>query len=135
MRISDWSSDVCSSDLLGPAGAVKRQARRQHPFRPAPHDLFGELDRLDEIMRRIEMEQRHEPAIDAQRGHLITALDLADQFDRFEREGVGQPRDPALRAEHHPFDRSEEHTSELQSLKRNPTADSSYNNKIPNYTI
>src|SRR3546814_17846093 len=83
MRISDWSSDVCSSDLL-----------------------FGELDRLDEIMRRIEMEQRHEPAIDAHRGHLIAALDRADQFDRFAREGVGQPRDPALRAEHQPFERN-----------------------------
>src|SRR3546814_9969911 len=82
-------------------------------------------------MRRIEMEQRHEPAIDAHRGHLIAALDRADQFDRFAREGVGQPRDPALRAEHQPFERnivepreqretirSEEHTSELQSLMR-----------------
>src|SRR3546814_11696578 len=86
MRISDWSSDVCSSDLL-----------------------FGELDRLDEIMRRIEMEQRHEPAIDAHRGHLIAALDRTDQFDRFAREGGGQPRDPALRAEHQPF---EHHTVE-----------------------
>src|SRR3546814_16521187 len=52
MRISDWSSDVCSSDLL------------------------------------------------------IAALDRADQFDRFAREGVGQPRDPALRAEHQPFERN-----------------------------
>src|SRR3546814_14765037 len=101
MRISDWSSDVCSSDLLGPAGAVKRQARRQHPFRPAPHDLFGELDRLDEIMRRIEMEQRHEPAIDAHRGHLIAALDRADQ--RSEERRGGQEWVSTCRARWSPY--------------------------------
>src|SRR3546814_20621954 len=28
MRISDWSSDVCSSDLLGPAGTFTEQAAR-----------------------------------------------------------------------------------------------------------
>src|SRR3546814_4102786 len=28
MRISDWSSDVCSSDLSGPAGALPRPADR-----------------------------------------------------------------------------------------------------------
>src|SRR3546814_4826059 len=31
MRISDWSSDVCSSDLLGAAGAARQFARAQRP--------------------------------------------------------------------------------------------------------
>src|SRR3546814_12763519 len=39
MRISDWSSDVCSSDLMGlaalPAQAQLRVARQQHPMRRA----------------------------------------------------------------------------------------------------
>src|SRR3546814_10391747 len=31
MRISDWSSDVCSSDLAGAATARPRSCRRLHP--------------------------------------------------------------------------------------------------------
>src|SRR3546814_17397989 len=30
MRISDWSSDVCSADLLGSDASFKRQYCRQH---------------------------------------------------------------------------------------------------------
>src|SRR3546814_4910219 len=82
MRISDWSSDVCSSDLsnLGignPAGV---------------HDLFSlggsisyEVDVVGRIRRAIEAATADEQAQAA-------ALDLAS--------------------------RSEEHTSELQSLMR-----------------
>src|SRR3546814_20248532 len=33
MRISDWSSDVCSSDLVAPV--VERQALPRHPVAPA----------------------------------------------------------------------------------------------------
>src|SRR3546814_12635539 len=37
MRISDWSSDVCSSDLSGPDGSGGiRASLRQHPVRPDP---------------------------------------------------------------------------------------------------
>src|SRR3546814_4766984 len=40
MRISDWSSDVCSSDLrLGPCAA-----RRISPQRPARHRRLGDRD-------------------------------------------------------------------------------------------
>src|SRR3546814_2168406 len=35
MRISDWSSDVCSSDLIGDGGNEAPAARTQ-PERPAP---------------------------------------------------------------------------------------------------
>src|SRR3546814_5816325 len=37
MRISDWSSDVCSSDLGGPAAAAPR-LRPQERRRALPHD-------------------------------------------------------------------------------------------------
>src|SRR3546814_3465353 len=30
LRISDWSSDVCSSDLLGPTGAAFRAVTERH---------------------------------------------------------------------------------------------------------
>src|SRR3546814_5084536 len=35
MRISDWSSDVCSSDLLGVAGEIVRLLPLYSPFRPS----------------------------------------------------------------------------------------------------
>src|SRR3546814_15557766 len=34
MRISDWSSDVCSSDLRGPEGQVQDQQRMHRLFEP-----------------------------------------------------------------------------------------------------
>src|SRR3546814_15928554 len=49
MRISDWSSDVCSSDLLGwPDGNVRRIARavavlRAEYARPIPVERLAEL--------------------------------------------------------------------------------------------
>src|SRR3546814_20041052 len=54
MRISDWSSDVCSSDLRGPhgAGAGGSEAGGRHPRRAAdrhprlrPHDAGREAGR------------------------------------------------------------------------------------------
>src|SRR3546814_5575106 len=45
MRISDWSSDVCSSDLSEPAGRNRsRRAQR--------HGRYGYPDRLPDAQRR-----------------------------------------------------------------------------------
>src|SRR3546814_4420947 len=41
MRISDWSSDVCSSDLFGERGPVKIAAIG--PLNPTANPLIGEL--------------------------------------------------------------------------------------------
>src|SRR3546814_2171801 len=94
MRISDWSSDVCSSDLAGQSrlarllvGAVPLPLG--HQFRSALQPLFG----LDHVARR-------EP---------IIAAPVLAEFDQVWRT--------ANRAH-----RSEEHTSELQSLMRNSYA-------------
>src|SRR3546814_14968116 len=47
MRISDWSSDVCSSDLQRSAGNGQRKLRRHHP-RTAPRRLrTSQPDHLD----------------------------------------------------------------------------------------
>src|SRR3546814_7671934 len=90
MRISDWSSDVCSSDL----GAVEMEADRAAAA-------------IDDRLRAVG-------------GPLF--VDVADDDDR---AFIGQPHrrrraDPASAAgdERHLVLRSEEHTSELQSLMR-----------------
>src|SRR3546814_3391195 len=101
MRISDWSSDVCSSDLL--AGfAVLRQRRQIHRARLAFElrdrvELAADLEDRREIVgvgdrrRTVGLEDRRVAVVD----------DLA--------EGVEVGAAAA---------RSEEHTSELQSLMR-----------------
>src|SRR3546814_1528851 len=84
MRSSDWSSDVCSSDLSSPVAAATSAAdeRRERP----------ELDAGDD-------EREGEGAA------------LAERSDH-------KPRTPRQPKEANDAPRSEEHTSELQSLMR-----------------
>src|SRR3546814_3222416 len=97
MRISDWSSDVCSSDLLG--------RRRHRDFRRGlqlGEDRGGAA--LDRGFGRHARERR---------AHSLHALAKG----RGDRGGVERRRrrfEQRLRS----FGRSEEHTSELQSLMR-----------------
>jgi hypothetical protein len=51
---------------LLPALTGKGQAREADTFGSASHDLLGELDALDQIVLGIEMQQWHEPSVDAQ---------------------------------------------------------------------
>src|SRR3546814_5538453 len=88
MRISDWSSDVCSSDLGGLRPAQRPGSGRVLGNHGAP--ALG----------------RHRPA--AGRAHALRRRGFA-------RAGADRARLPA-RARGR--DRSEEHTSELQSLMR-----------------
>src|SRR3546814_8724747 len=92
MRISDWSSDVCSSDLLKPAhhqtfcdlldvlGGVDPLAQ---PVFAQLHVLFPCSSRLAELLKKTQIVVEEQPQI----------VDAVAQ-------------------------RSEEHTSELQSLMR-----------------
>src|SRR3546814_6745556 len=103
MRISDWSSDVCSSDLAHPLfGGTQDECQR------AGHDEIEDGDRAPDLDRA------------KVGGHDLLALagQLADADDD-EQRGVFQT-DDALVAERrdHAAERSEEHTSELQSLMR-----------------
>src|SRR3546814_3589930 len=95
MRISDWSSDVCSSDLVavevaglgqhGPAALVERGAgggQRQRPHRAVEQRA---ADRLFEVADDLRHARLGETELAGGRGHAA---------------------------------RSEEHTSELQSLMR-----------------
>src|SRR3546814_6575761 len=96
MRISDWSSDVCSSDLLV---LFDRQLRR-HEVNGA---RFGRLAGLGQRDRQ----QRGPPHL-LDQAVVAAAIELQPHQDRA-RESLGD-RGEQLR--------SEEHTSELQSLMR-----------------
>src|SRR3546814_4093985 len=97
MRISDWSSDVCSSDLVtGQRCAARASVRRHDPCRA---DVDREEDRvLDQVRPR---GRRTDPRPARPRRLIRTGQHLRLRALDVER----------LR-------RSEEHTSELQSLMR-----------------
>src|SRR3546814_7194218 len=95
MRISDWSSDLCSSDLagLGADGALR------------VGDVVGELHLLAELEHRLGV--LDDLGIQGLR-HLVATL---DRVVGREAAGIGAHQDRVQI-------RSEEHTSELQSLMR-----------------
>src|SRR3546814_2315458 len=99
MRISDWSSDVCSSDLW-PESVAARVLDEPTPWDAGTHLM-----------------QRASPAS----WEMIVAADpLADG----NREAIQACREAATKAKKPvrctiEIKRSEEHTSELQSLMRN----------------
>src|SRR3546814_10107270 len=106
MRISDWSSDVCSSDLDA--------ERPVDDDRGGRHPLFerGRID--DRLDRRSRLTHRLRRAVE----RLDTRIEAA--LHREDAPGIGLLDDHAARyrgdAAQRP--RSEEHTSELQSLMR-----------------
>src|SRR3546814_1868547 len=124
MRIRDWSSDVCSSDLPSPA-ATKRQCRQVSL--PSPNGsgkllcqfhLFEiEFDRgcppedgdrnLDAVLFEIQFLDRAVEAGERTVQNLDLITDLVIDVDLV----LGLSRGFL-------FGRSEEHTSELQSLMR-----------------
>src|SRR3546814_1377922 len=105
MRISDWSSDVCSSDLPGSLpsiasfGPVHPRTRPEHMrdahhrFRHAPADARSHRDAIRPIRSGGSMQLRGSRVRSFHRRH-----SLAAEVSRSAR--------------------SEEHTSELQSLMR-----------------
>src|SRR3546814_3598525 len=108
MRISDWSSDVCSSDLLriaGPLG-LSQLGRRQRPLGT------GRTQRP--VLQAVQQ-------VVAQRACEVVGVG-ADVGDAPAGDGARQALDV----------RSEEHTSELQSLMRISYAVFCLNNKTQN---
>src|SRR3546814_1769169 len=113
MRISDWSSDVCSSDLERRNSIGDQRGSR--PVTIIVHHL--ENSRSQRVL------------------WLLEELDLPYEVRRYERDPKTMLAPPAL-ARVHPLGkapvivdtdaddrvRSEEHTSELQSLMRNSYA-------------
>src|SRR3546814_7633848 len=113
MRISDWSSDVCSSDLIShaeeallpPAGEGLDSLR----LRAATPHREGEYHQHDKD--RHDDERPAWPlATGAARRRLRAGVRIHDRKRR-----LGRAQRPLTVAQHQ---RSEEHTSELQSLMR-----------------
>src|SRR3546814_10557764 len=134
MRISDWSSDVCSSDLY-----------RRHPrpawWRPRQLSRLGvcvysatqlrRLDRQDFLTSVTGSTKSHDNVPDShgspdepwllystrQRAAFLGVLFLVGASNNIDRNILGVLL-PQIKAEFVLSDRSEEHTSELQSLMR-----------------
>src|SRR3546814_2678055 len=108
MRISDWSSDVCSSDLVAMNADIAETDRRAVArclVNTGPQAIAFFM----EVARHIERDRFDEDD---------DALLLARQPHAF----AEHLRRIAPVRPHREEDRSEEHTSELQSLMRNPYA-------------
>src|SRR3546814_9045869 len=124
MRISDWSSDVCSSDLPRPSDNIAGAGDAEI----APVERRTAIGHQQEILLRPKLgaarPPRHrppraiaclalrgKPPVDcharAHRAHLITRRGRNALHQRHVRRKIMPPRR-----------RSEEHTSELQSLMR-----------------
>src|SRR3546814_8585067 len=116
MRISDWSSDVCSSDLrkLEEVRRADQRRRRRHaPCHPEPP-----TQPVSEPGVEIDLDQdRHREQRDDQRlRDDLFALKPEQQHERREQRDERDRPEPSEQ----PLERgrSEEHTSELQSLMR-----------------
>src|SRR3546814_3736551 len=118
MRISDWSSDVCSSDLVCEGG--NRPRERQ----VADGRAVDFLLRIHRSNARKEVAERQH-AFDGEvgqaegRGDILDLAAFLDQADKAFplRHFIGV--EPRHVLDQRGFDgRSEEHTSELQSLMR-----------------
>src|SRR3546814_2487205 len=138
MRISDWSSDVCSSDLLGVSSPQIDDADRGFSFRfdgpldmrmekagPSAADVVNTVgeEELADIVFHLGEERyarRVARAVVAARarGPITRTGELAAIVRRVVPSSKSGGTDPATRT----FQRSEEHTSELPPLMRNSYA-------------
>src|SRR3546814_5996019 len=105
MRISDWSSDVCSSDLAFSAGTRSAQGRYLLRHAESPGRGQGSCVALRRAAGcRLAQQFQFKSSARACREPRYTVIS--------DRRGSGYPAAVARRQ------RSEEHTSELQSLMR-----------------
>src|SRR3546814_3621137 len=116
MRISDWSSDVCSSDLVLPAGLEAAGGRVTHfgmPVDPGNLMLMGELDGRPAVGLPGCARSPKTNGFDQVLPRLVAGLAVSPQ-DVMRLGAGGLLKEIPSR----PLPRSEEHTSELQSLIR-----------------
>src|SRR3546814_5676097 len=123
MRISDWSSDVCSSDLG--RGRLRRRLRLRKPERQGQLRLRRELHRL-----------KNGPCLSVERSTLragarVRRAARTSPSARPSDAGSATSASPAHSRRRRGCDawRSEEHPSELQSLMRTSYAVFLVNNK------
>src|SRR3546814_8782005 len=129
MRISDWSSDVCSSDLVGPANCKRPERVGQHARHLTGdtrrlhrhHGLLGDDGAVAEgcaLPRRAAVDQDNTPTIAEQVEGAADTHDARPNNDDGVIFAHGHiPEGDTHGSDQEPF-RTEEHTSELQSLIR-----------------
>src|SRR3546814_9212789 len=117
MRISDWSSDVCSSDLV-----PQRLVGLAQPGKLQMQRLAVIVDNATAASpggeRILEVDYAGAKAADV----VIGPQAIAGQVLAGSRRGVDQAADQPARRAATAVARSEEHTSELQSLMRHSYA-------------
>src|SRR3546814_3085857 len=123
MRISDWSSDVCSSDLLGEdveKGLADRSGEGEIRFEIAIQMIVEDAAHATMHLAVGDVEIIVRPLLESR--IMLRVMGVAGPLHRCVEIGrvviignwrveIGPAAEPALR-------RSEEHTSELQSLMR-----------------
>src|SRR3546814_1979454 len=113
MRISDWSSDVCSSDLgthVTQKGSLVAPDRLRFDF---SHFQPMTAAELAEVERRVNAEIR------ANHGAEVRHMDMQEALDFGAMALFGEKYGERVRVlRMGDTSRSEEHTSELQSLMR-----------------
>src|SRR3546814_7576306 len=124
MRISDWSSDVCSSDLIPAEQRSEVEHETEHrqrreadddvdePHRDLEHALDRALERLHfgSILRQYDTDAEKQGEKHDRED--VVPRHRADDVRGHDRQHRLDPRGHLAGA------RSEEHTSELQSLMR-----------------
>src|SRR3546814_10085682 len=98
MRISDWSSDVCSSDLVERHAFLRHDLIQQAGVAQRLYDRTAALSEIDIVVQRM--------------AGCVPCNRAPGQFMMFRFQKRPVPERPAR------CRRSEEHTSELQSLMR-----------------
>src|SRR3546814_6993065 len=124
MRISDWSSDVCSSDLILPRarGEALRVVQGAEAYKERlENEAEGEAQRFLSVYNAY----RQNPDVTRRRMYLETMQGILSDTDKVILDGQAGsggvlPYLPLneLRRTPGATPRSEEHTSELQSLMR-----------------
>src|SRR3546814_8756510 len=110
MRISDWSSDVCSSDLKVTARTAAKPRAAKQP-EPKKSSIPAEVQKLHKLILK---------SLDDDKAEDIVSIDLTGKSsvaDYLVIASGRSSRQVGAMAEHL-VERSEEHTSELQSLMR-----------------
>src|SRR3546814_5104857 len=136
MRISDWSSDVCSSDLepglftTAPVPAMKKLLAKAG-WTVGDVDLF-EVNEAFAVVAMIAMQELSIPhdKLNVNGGATALGHPIGASGARILATLLAAPQNRGPKTGVASLCRSEEHTSALQSLMRNSVADFCLKNKI-----